>query len=219
MYDWSFTVDSLSHFFVAVELADYYCALPAFSSGFGGAFSTSPGLLGAIIQDPHRLIEKAVRLRNAALYRERLIQCMGPWTGPIYESIQNESIKAISATAHAIINREVHDAQYELLDNIGRLFIDRHLSFKHAERIYAVECQGYRACRNKGLLLHWFYRRLYEADLVSPFMKKFIETLMENNLVLDSKVNQAGQGKYLDYFLYLEITDEELSWDTEETDW
>lgn len=42
---------------------------------------------------------------------------------------------------------------------------------------------------------------------------------MKNNLVLDAKGVQAGQGKYKDYFLCLEISDEDLPWNTEETDW
>lgn len=80
MYGWSFAVDSLSAFHAALELADYYCALPAFSAGLRGAFDSSPLLVEAIFMNPFYMLKKAVQLRNAAMYRECLILAMGPWS-------------------------------------------------------------------------------------------------------------------------------------------
>jgi len=71
------------------------------------------------------------------------------------------------------------------------------------------------------LVLPWFYRLLYEAheNSVPASFKAIIKPLLSNNLVLGPKAERAGSEKYKNYFLCLDIGDEDLPWDTAETDW
>lgn len=213
-------------------LADYYRALPAFSTALDGAFLRSPMLVEAIHRIPHQLIKIAVQLRNEVLYRECLIQCMGPYGLPKYVMIQNASLRKIGEDAYCLLGRMVLDTQYKLLNNMGVLLRQtpndqRAINFQTLERQLAAHCTGFVPGAGAPigipgmLMLPWFYRELYAAanGTVPAGFKAVIQPLMRNNLALDPKAERAGEGKYGDHFLCLEIEDEDLPWNTEETDW
>jgi len=65
-----------------------------------------------------------------------------------------------------------------------------------------------------------YYRRLYEDPTVPQLAKVIIKPLMENNFKLDKKEFKAGEdGEYEDHFLFVEIADEDLPWDLNQSDW
>ena len=111
----------MSRFYQAVEFADYYCALPAISFALNGAFYTNPILVEATFLQPHFLIETAVKLRNAVLYRECLIQTMDPWNLPQYTAIEDESLQKVAAAAYEQLGSMILDAQYRIVNRTSTL--------------------------------------------------------------------------------------------------
>jgi hypothetical protein len=120
LYGWKFTIKSVEQLDRIVEFADYYRALPGFSSALDGAFFKSTALIEAIHVMPHRLIKVAVQLRNEVLYRDCLIQCMGPWNEPKWHLIEDEKLEKLALEAHRRLGGLIHDAQYNILNSVGR---------------------------------------------------------------------------------------------------
>ncbi|TVY46253.1 hypothetical protein LOCC1_G004348 [Lachnellula occidentalis] len=118
MYGRSLSIDSTTLFYLAVELADYYCALPVLSSALNVVFYTNLVLIEATYHEPHILIKTAVKLRNAVLYRECLIQTMGPWSQPQYKEIEDESLRRIAAAAHSTLKDMVSETQYSTIKSL-----------------------------------------------------------------------------------------------------
>ncbi|TVY89681.1 hypothetical protein LAWI1_G003076 [Lachnellula willkommii] len=187
MYSRSLRISSPAEFYLAVDLADYYCALPALSSALNGAFYTNPVLAEATYKQPHILIKTACKLWNAVLYRECLVQTMGPWSKPQYKEIDDESLRGIAAAAHAGLKDVLLQTQCDIIKTIDWAMT------------YRRDLLGHNG----------------PAGFVAA-----LEPLMKNDFLLYSKGgDRSGEGKYLDYFLCLEISDEDLPWNTEETDW
>lgn len=56
------------------------------------------------------------------------------------------------------------------------------------------------------------------ADLLNDSQGDF-DGLLDNKLVLDKGVCRAGEGDFENYFFCAEVSDEDLPWDINETDW
>jgi hypothetical protein len=167
------------------------------------------------------MIELAFKLRNAALYRQCLIHAMGPWTQPKYLKINNQSLKAIASTSHQRLTETVFRVQNYILALLAIRDSGLVTSFQQAKLAAASSCLKRPPSNPPSLILPRFYRTLYqrpEIEVGTEF-KQAIEPLMQSNSQFDSKISQSGHGKYFEYFLCLEIGDEDLPWDTTETGW
>jgi len=145
LYGWSFTISSFEQLDRIVKMADYYRALPAFSSALDGAFLRSPALIEAIHELPHRLIEVAAQLQNEILYRECLIQRTGPWTMPKYNMIRDRALREIAEAAYRRIGRMVLDTQYKILNNLDTMMRNnpgdqRVINYQASQRALAMQC-------------------------------------------------------------------------------
>ena len=54
---------------VLVEMADYYCALPAISNSLSGSLSTSPKFMMEVHYNSREVLRLATTLRHAGLFK------------------------------------------------------------------------------------------------------------------------------------------------------
>ncbi|TVY78169.1 hypothetical protein LSUE1_G004184, partial [Lachnellula suecica] len=208
----------------AVILADYYCALPALSSHLN---INTPVFTKATFEEPHKLIESAFQPRHSTLYRECLIQCMGPWGRPKYLNIENEPLRELAAESYKKLEHTVLDTEEALIDTERILTSTRYRTersgptigrFKDVKRAAVSGCGRFTAGRYE-YALPLFYQQLMQlpGKQIAQCFRDSIEPLLKNHLVMDSGA-QAGLGKYRNHFLCLDIKDNDLPWTIGEAD-
>lgn len=135
MYGASFILKSAHEFNRLVELGDYYRALPALSSGIRNALDISPAFIDAIHEVPHIIIENAVRLSHAVLYRECFIQAMGPMRSAKSEYIEAEALQNLIEHAEDKVTSIVFFAQFEMMTKyalVAKFSSDSSTTGKHS---------------------------------------------------------------------------------------
>jgi hypothetical protein len=146
---------------------------------------------------------------------------MGPWSDPKWVLIEDDALAKIAIEASRRVSSIISRTQHDMLNLVGNLARAKHASLPHLRKLeqkFAEKCLS----PDGMVLLPWFYRKLYESsgDLEPIILiKETIGPLLRNKLALNPKCEQSGEGKYEDYFLCLEIYDDDLPWNTEETDW
>ncbi|KAF7943897.1 uncharacterized protein EAE97_005967 [Botrytis byssoidea] len=190
------------------KLANYYRCLPAASNNLYACFSMSPNF---DIHKARDLIESAYKLRQPLLFRDCVIfiagtmQRMSPL---LYQDKNLNTQQALQQVLMAVRNKifenhlEAQEAMYTKAGSSRELFKTmKEISIKVLEQDFF--CQPY------------FYRKLLDRE------EEFFEDLndvLSGNLQLDNSA-MAGVG-YFDYhFFCADLSDEDLPWDTTETDW
>ncbi|TVY93029.1 hypothetical protein LAWI1_G004291, partial [Lachnellula willkommii] len=222
IYNWRFIIKSGAQLCLATELADYYCTLPSLSKSLDGAFGRSPAFCDGIFGNEIELLETAVKLRNAVLYRECMTLLMGPWSKPKYLMIKDKKLKQLAALAHHSICHDVIISQNRLFRNILCRSGEAVNLYRELER----EAGGYQTLHSTSLRLPRLCRQLINK----PYGELF-ESLLTNNLTLFPAAGKAVCGPFSDkaqpgvpgywcedYFFCLEIEDDELPWDVNEQD-
>ncbi|TVY52980.1 hypothetical protein LSUE1_G010062 [Lachnellula suecica] len=221
MYGLNFVVLSFEQLKLVTGMADYYRALPAFSIALKGSFFISPDLISETSSRPHEIIPIAAKIRNSLLYRECLIHTMAPWSKPRYLLIEDEDLRRLAAAAYAKLERMVWQTHSEILNEFLGFNVDAIMLFQSAQLFAARFSNTSLASGQSGVALPQMYWLLYEepSARVSVIFKYAIQPLMKNNLVLDRRTFEPRDVSHKESFLCLEITDDELPWDIEHTDW
>jgi len=228
IYTKPFTIKSPEYLTSAVQLADYYCALPILKKGFNLSLPRNTNFFAHISANADKIVVDAYKMKHAALFRECMIQLMGPLRNPRLENIQDVALRVIAETYRVKLRKFIRQVEQDI-----RKFVSAH--------ILALEKQPdpsllERFVKNSipilpgdenfsliGMRLPEYYRMMYNQKKWYPEIKSLIKPLLKNNLKFgkDAKAH-AGEGWYANYFLCLEITDEELPWEVEqdeEIDW
>ncbi|KAL5314646.1 hypothetical protein ACEPPN_017289 [Leptodophora sp. 'Broadleaf-Isolate-01'] len=187
------------------DMADHYCALPAFSK------SVLPPLLERqfnIKDHAIPLITIAVKLRHEILFQEAALFLAGDWT-PIprvklfITQLDPRTVRAVEASRRAT-GLLVLDALQELLRIKNKIpIVDSQLSRMRHPTVtlpYVFSC---------------IYYNCNKADVDEDCVIKVLEGLMESRLRLQSVSipPRAGEGCYKNYFLCSKVADEDLPWD------
>ncbi|KUJ24555.1 uncharacterized protein LY89DRAFT_573119 [Mollisia scopiformis] len=182
-----------------VDLADYYHALPILSRTLDGALINSPIFCQDIGNYCTELFVAAAKLRNALLFRECLIWVVGPHRTPKYEDLSDQKLRLVARCAHGDISTKDSD-NFEAQSD--ELFKD--MGQHHSEH-------------GEGLIDYaWWFRDLNDKCLLH---EHDLLGLLDNKLVLDNMIHTAGGVRFQDHFFCATISDEELPWDVNKTDW
>jgi hypothetical protein len=196
-----------------VQMADYYCALPALSASLSGALFHSPKFRSTIGDFSTKLLGLATKLRHEVLFRECLIHVLGPWKKPRYKAISNPNLYNIAQAAYNKMCADFVSCQQEASHILfeGPLNEVSQVTRKTRE-ILKLTNQG------DGFWMPAYYAALQGSLDILRYGKNFpaLESLLSNNLVLDP-FGETGVGKYTDFFLC--GIDVELPWDKTESDW
>ncbi|KAI9642862.1 hypothetical protein NHQ30_008596 [Ciborinia camelliae] len=209
MYGKSFILTDTLHLASIVKVADFYRALPVVSRTLDGVLVNSPLLIEQIPDHAGPLLKIAYQLRNQLLYRECMVHVAGRYG---YERLVPEADMQLSMriiVAYAGVEDKLDKAHRSILRVSGR-------QVKSGNCGMSQKLQSLSATY-KTLPQH--YRTLYEDVGWGSEFQPLLSVAMRNNLILDRSKVGAGQGKFKEYFLCAEVTDEELPWDQEEEDW
>lgn len=226
IYNWPFVIRSPAQLCLATKLADYYCTLPSLSRSLYGAFGRSPDFCNSIRGNIIDLLEVAVKLRNEILYRECMTLLMGPWIHPKYLMIKDKKLKQLAASAHHSICSKILMIQtFVMEETLGE---DREVlkDFREQELDAITQNLDRNSDEVSSLCLPLLYRQLTNTHFGHHFA-----WLLRNHLTLYPAVRvEWGPFRTIakpgdrdtwceDYFLCLEIKDDELPWDSNEKDW
>jgi hypothetical protein len=99
-----YAITSIAELERLTELADFYCALPAFSNSLSIALWKSPDLISKIPANALKLLPITVKLRSELLFKECLIHALGPYTHPQYLQLTDPKLKQAAERAIGILS-------------------------------------------------------------------------------------------------------------------
>ncbi|TGO08202.1 hypothetical protein BTUL_0221g00190 [Botrytis tulipae] len=226
--------------FIGIFYGKLWCALPAVSKSMHGAFSISPEFCkGIFSSNKLTLLNSAFKLRSPELFRECMISLVGRWQqftrdfpvegqpemlyNPELENpklnelaikLHNEMCIRISATQRQIVFCcQVKSNALEIKTKIEKCYLEK-MKLRKTE-------QGF--FRGQVSLPEYFQAFGEEssgifARAVSDILKNeliFNKPLRAGDIVFPGKTPNDVQS----YFLCVEIKDEDLPWDLNQTDW
>jgi hypothetical protein len=220
-----YSIGSIAELERLTRLADFYCALPAFSNSLSTALLKSPDLASAIPANALKLLPTTVMLRNELLFKECLIHALGPWTNPQYLQLTDPKLKQTASRAFGNLSAKIVKVEGKLLaatKSIPRNPYD--LSW--GKNICTFITDNVSACydwSNGALNLPHFYRQIHTRACSEnvTLLKDMLSPILKNNLILDRSDGSAGNGdgQYKGFFLCIEIDDADLPWDHTQLDW
>ncbi|KAF7911434.1 uncharacterized protein EAF01_002941 [Botrytis porri] len=203
MYQKPYEITCTAHLQEITTLADFYRCLPVVSNSLYSAFFRSPKFLADIKEDREILLELSCKLRHRELFNDCLVLISGYWSPDEFAF----STK-IEDTGLATLAENVHNRVGTLLArNIQSILIDTRNTV-HAGDYLKAAVSG-----TAGSLVK-YHVKLQKS--LSPM--HVINDITKNNLKLNTSA-VAGEGDYVYNFLCIELKEEDIPWDTTETDW
>jgi hypothetical protein len=206
---------NLEELVALTSLADYYCALPAFSRSLYRAFAqVTIDEWDCEEEQLSMVLKAAIKLRYADLFRECIILLAGKWdTEPDLSLYDQKISKLITAVRHEVT--------YELADvneKILRLIAEHPQLAAEINKIKldadASLPEYYRLLR-KGV----YYDAVCDYGAYRVQIKQVLERLMGNDLKFGGSKDLSGRCPFQNYFLCATIDDDDLPWDGTQTDW
>jgi hypothetical protein len=216
------------------KLADYYCALKIVSQSLDATFVNCAYFKhGPLHEDAYELLECAVKLRNAALFKDLIIYCAGHWPGTIEQEVENEKSHAhIINKTHDQLCRKLSAANWDMeqglvTDHRSGCTKDPYGTRKSQMRSFMNDIKialkvEYDDC---AIPLPRYYRELMKSkymyrkpddDEDEPAFEDYLDDLSRNNLNLRNNAI-SGEGDLEEYFLGMDIQDSDLPWDVKDT--
>ncbi|KAF7917926.1 uncharacterized protein EAE98_009954 [Botrytis deweyae] len=192
------------------KLADYYRCLPAVSNNLYACFYMSPKF---DIRRACNLIESAYKLRQPLLFRD----CIVYIAGTMQRMFQPQSL-------YQDKNSSMQQALQQALMTVRNKILEIHLDAQEAVYTTAGEStELFETMKEVSIKLMEddFFHHPHFCRKLADREEEFSEALKEvlsGNLQLDSSA-VAGIGEYRNNFFCASLSDEELPWDTTETDW
>lgn len=109
IYNQSFVIERWTHLARAVELANYYEALPALSNMLYASIPRNHWFINQIPGMAEKIVLLADKMQNAQLFRECMVHLMGPWHNPAYQWIENEQTRELATDYYAKLDDTVYD--------------------------------------------------------------------------------------------------------------
>ncbi|ATZ50441.1 hypothetical protein BCIN_05g07930 [Botrytis cinerea B05.10] len=191
------------------KLADYYRCLPAASNNLYACFYMSPNF---DIHKAYDLIESAYKLRHPLLFRDCVIYIAGTMRQTPKFPLKNKDPNIQQALKQALMT-----VRNKIFENLLIAYESVHsTACQYDEPLFKAMKEASMNVLEKGKFFHpEFFRTLVDQE--EEFLDD-LETVLSGNLQLDSSA-MAGIGRYDDHFFCASLSDEELPWDTTETDW
>jgi hypothetical protein len=219
-YNRLYEIDDIEDILEMTKLARFYVALPTVSKSLYAALYQSP----RVTEYMHSgyacdFLQAATELRHPQVFREALIFSLGPWEKPQYLELKDKKLKKIAKNAYNELCAKVVSVHEKLLKELHLNCYQETTKIESLTRHYVREV-------NKGegedgkICLPSFYRKLYNAETtrnIENTLEEHIKPLMKNELTLCREA--PDNDPYDRWFLCVTIEDEDLPWDTTETDW
>ncbi|KAF7943896.1 uncharacterized protein EAE97_005966 [Botrytis byssoidea] len=202
MYQKPYEITSTEHLQEITTLADFYRCLPVVSNSLYSAFFRSPKFLASVYDCREVLLELAFKLRHRELFNDCLVLISGYWPPnqlPFKTKIEDKRLARLAENAHNQVGTT-------LARSIQNVLMKK--SPQEAGRFLNASVSG-----TKDSLVQYHVRLqkfLYLSDI--------LEDITKNNLKLNTSA-VAGEGEYIHNFLHIELKEEDIPWDTTETDW
>ncbi|QSZ36384.1 hypothetical protein DSL72_006260 [Monilinia vaccinii-corymbosi] len=206
------------------RLADFYCALPAFSCSLDSALLASPRFTSNIEENSVELLRIAKKLHHPVLFRECLVHevanvspcdSRNKFWGQRFADDKDLRLAFMIGIwsvreARALADRQILDC---LMEAISMEFDRDDLPILFGPN------NGYKTAGNYRAVLD----ELYDDGMLSADM---IGNLLRNNLILSRRGDEPRVGGCLvrrwdsgKRFFCAEIRDEDLPWDQDSVDW
>ena len=173
-----------------------------FKKGFNLSLPRNTDFITQICAHPERIVVDAYKMRHAALFRECMIQLMGPLGAPRLNNIQDDTLRAIADKFRMKLRKLVRQVEEDIRKFVSAklLALERQPDTSLLERFTKKGILVLPGDKNFGLIgmrLPEYYRMLYNQTEWHPEIKRLIETLLKNNLKFgkDAKA-YAGEGWY-----------------------
>lgn len=223
VYTEPYQIEDAIQLLLLTELADYYCALRILSRTLDGAMINSPNFCSSIRAKALDLFVAAGKLRNALLFRECLIWVVGPNQNPVYLELKagDRNIRQVAKHAHGDISIKLAKVQQRLWRYAGIDFRD---NWRDNWENHLFSNLGYCGEVDEDpenrfpVEFPWLLRYIISAN-PEILDEGSCEGLLRSSIVLEKGVYEAGKENCEDNFLCAEVTDEDLPWDVNETDW
>lgn len=188
-----------------VDLADFYCALPALSRSLSSTYPFSPNFVREIKLDPDLILPLAAKLRNATLFRECLVWLAG--NVRIYTRLRHSPTRCHTRTESQTTNLAIKKILQRAIGSI-----DLKLARVQSHALQNTDL----AARSLTRVIWEWTRR---AD-VCPDLKATLNSLLVNKSVIADPLCKPGfMDMWLDFFLCAGVDDEDLPWDFTRVDY
>ncbi|TGO46213.1 hypothetical protein BCON_0337g00020 [Botryotinia convoluta] len=202
MYQKPYEITSTAHLQEITTSADFYRCLPVVSNSLYSAFFRSPGFLADIKENREILLELSCKLRHRELFNDCLVLISGYWPPDQLAFSTKIEDTRLAKLAENVHNR-VGTLQARTIQNILRMKSTPHAGDDLRAAVFGT-----------GSSLVKYHVKLQKSILLPDT----IDDITKNNLKLNTSA-VAGEGEYIHNFLCIELKEEDIPWDTTETDW
>ncbi|PVH87077.1 hypothetical protein DL98DRAFT_581806 [Cadophora sp. DSE1049] len=208
-YGKPFSINHWNKLSKITDRADRFKALPCLSTILPMIYSTSPSLLESIDGNAHMILPIASKLRDAVLFKECIIFVVNPWNlgGSRITSIEDPGLRVFAREAFDEINAKVGKALCSVINYAGSPYNGSSVR-NDAESAWSPTL--------KQVLFPRFFKRGFRGLELEPIVA---DLLKNNSLLVCRHVVPGEAGKFDDYFLSVNISEDKLPWDVKEIDW
>jgi hypothetical protein len=208
------------------SLARFYMALPVLSNSLSAALLHKDNyfIMDSIRTFAEETILIAAELRHQALFRDAVALAVGYWNADMDQlcnQLKNTKLCKLVRNTHNALWAQIGRLQTELLQ-LDFPEISRQEMKDVADKSW--ECAGVddHGEIQRSICLPLYYHNLYKIKAsdrhLTGGLRGLIEPLLANKLILPF-AERPNEEWRTEYFLCITIEDDDLPWDTTETDW
>lgn len=227
--------------------AECHCALRIVSTALDSSFIHNRFSLEIQPVDAMNLLEPAAKLRNKSLFKDCVILACGSWPFPEFkfpkadEPLPRPEIMKLLNNTHNFIGAQVAEVEWALHNFLshnplnGDSKVDDPFKVMREDVQKSLETLKWQhGQEEKHLRMPKYYRQITKMSVhcknifgfegahtrlfLLPSLQVGPGSVLKNSMTLNRGA-VAGEGKYEHFFLFPEISDDDLPWDTTEADW
>jgi hypothetical protein len=225
-YNQTFSLESCNQLATMTSFARFYMALPVLSNSLSTALlhKDSRCMVESIMCNEAKMISIAAELRHQVLFRDAVVLAVGYWRVDIYKlcsQLKNTKICKLVRNTHNALWAQIGRFQTSLLE------LDfPEITWQEMKDIAGRSCARFEIDEHgydgSSLCLPLYYHNLYKIEAsdehLTEVLRTLIEPLLVNELILPVSEQRAELWRS-NYLLCSTIEDDDLPWDTTETDW
>lgn len=216
MYGQPYQFLDVSQLKLMTDLADYYCALPALSHSIYRALAEKK-----IPMKYHaaELASIGLKLRNKALFRDRITLLAGDWSKDSDEVDRHE--RGLEAAIQPFVKAVRTKIYVRITKSHSTLFL---VTSNYTEVKSCIARLEFRNENEPGPRLPWFYRAVYADGYggereYQEMVREIVGPLLVSKLVFERDGLRPGKDLYDHHFLCATVEDDEIPWDQTQADW